>query len=96
MIFGHRQRRQAAEQAAQRFTEHRGDLLVALGEQKARWRQRTPWLLPLAFVAGFLAKRARPGRKLWRVARGMMLVGNWLEQRDPVYRKPQQRSIERE
>ena len=89
MMFGHRRRRQAAEQAAQRFAERREDLLAVLGEQEARWRQRTPWLLPLAFVAGFLAKRARPGRKLWHLARGMMLVGNWLEQRDPVYRKPE-------
>ena len=96
MMFGHGQRRQAAEQAAQRFAEHREDLLAVLGEQEARWRQRTPWLLPLAFVAGFLVKRARPGRKLWRLARGMMLVGNWLEQRDPVYRKLQERSIDRE
>lgn len=89
MIFGHGQRRRAAQQAAQRFAEHREDLLTALGEQEARWRQRTPWLLPLAFVAGFLVKRSRPGRKLWHLARGMMLVGNWLDQRDPVYRKPE-------
>ena len=88
MIFGHRQRRRAADRAACRFDQQREALLAVLGEQEARWRQRTPWLLPLAFVAGFLVKRARPGRKLWRLARGMMLVGNWLEQRDPVYRRP--------
>jgi hypothetical protein len=88
MIFGHGQRRQAADQAAQRFAETREAVLVALGEQEARWRHRTPWLLPLAFVAGFLVKRSRPGRKLWRLARAMMLIGDWLDRRDPVYRKP--------
>lgn len=87
MIFAHGQSRRAAEQAAQSFAEHREDLLVVLGEQEARWRQRTPWLLPVAFVAGFLMRRFRPDRKLRDLARGVMLVGNWLEQRDPVYRK---------
>lgn len=88
MIFGHGQRRRAAEQAARHFAEHREDLLDVLGEQEARWRQRTPWLLPVAFIAGFLVQRFRPDRKLRDLARGVMLVGNWLEQRDPVYRKP--------
>ncbi len=89
MIFAHVQRRRAADKAAKSFAEHRQELLVVLGEQEARWRQRTPWLLPLAFIAGFLVKRFRPDRKVWDLARGLMLVGNWLEQRDPVYRKQQ-------
>lgn len=57
MMFGHGQRRRAAEQAAQRFAEHRDELLAVLGEQEARWRQRTPgccrWhLLPAFWQSG--------------------------------------------
>jgi hypothetical protein len=86
MIFHHRRHRQAADQAEARLLENREALMSQLAEQEARWRQRTSWLLPLAFAAGFLLKRARPGRKLFRLARGLVLVGDWINHRG-IYRR---------
>jgi hypothetical protein len=86
MMFQHRRHRQAADEAEEKLLESRDALMIQLAEQEARWRQRTPWLLPLAFVAGFLLKRARPGRKLFRLGRSLVLVGDWLNHRG-IYRR---------
>jgi hypothetical protein len=88
MMLRHRQHRRQADDAEARLQESRDALLMQLAEQEARWRQRTPWLLPLAFAAGFLLKRARPGRKLFRLARGLVLVGDWINHRGIYRRSP--------
>lgn len=82
----HRRLRRQADQAAEQLQQQRRQWQSELDAQRARWRQRAPWLLPLAFVAGLLVQRARPGRRLWRLGRGLLQVGEWLARRDPVYR----------
>lgn len=86
MMASHRRLRRQADQVARQLEQQRQQWHAEWVAQEARWRERAPWLLPLAFVAGMLVQRARPGRRLWRLGRGLYQVGEWLARRDPVYR----------
>lgn len=84
MIFDHGRRRREADRAAQNLRGSEEAFKERLAQQEARWRYRTPWLLPLALTAGFLVKRAKPGKTLWSLARGLVMVGEWLNARYPL------------
>lgn len=90
MFLRHRRHRREADQASEDFAASREALAGHIEQQRERWRQRYPWLLPLSFVAGLLMARFRPGQKLWQLAQGLMVVGDWVSRRDPVYRRPPQ------
>lgn len=89
MIIRHYRHLRAADQASTALADSRAALAEQLTDQRARWRQRYPWLLPLAFISGLLVTRLSPRKKLWQLAQGVMLVADWASQRDPIYRRPQ-------
>ena len=88
MFLRHRRHHREADQASRNLAASREVLAEHIQQQRERWRQRYPWLLPLSFVAGLLAARFRPGQKLWQLPHGLMVVGDWVSRRDPVYRRP--------
>lgn len=77
-MTGYWRQRRAANQAARRAQASRQQLLTEAGKQQSRWQRRTPWLLPLTLLAGYLLGRAKPGRQLWQWGQGLLQVSHWL------------------
>lgn len=87
MIIRHYRHLRAAQQASINLVTSRSALSKHIAEQRGRWRHRYPWLLPLAFISGMLVTQFSPRQKLWRLAQGLTLVADWVNQRDPIYRR---------